>query len=1833
MSTILQNGTTAGGDLDSSKVVALSVANVPYSIYLPNLDSDYIQGNIAATRAPYELEMLDDIRSRLSAGDRVLDVGANIGNHTLYMASVIGCHVVAFEPNVELAEALAHSVHLNALGERVAIKTIGLGRETGHGSFKEQLSSNLGAQSIEVGEGHITIRALDELDLQRPVKLIKIDVEGMELAVLQGGRGLIAQDRPLIYVECMSVNEFQVIEKWMVTQKYTYWDTFNATPTHLFIPQEHASLDQRLERLQRKEVIESYLVRQQLEPLRSNLASANQKYRDACHRIDVLKTQISQSESVNKGLDQRLVESQRLLTAARLEVEREQQRFAEQEHAYRLKLEAIINGIHSAAESQWEAQITEAKRALESERARCTLLEQGLAEREQACAQQKVELQQMDERGTVLRQAYDVLCEELEAIKLQCEEHVSSRQAADLVMAATREQNQETQRQLEATQNALDSERKVFIEHVTQLNQLLAKKAESLQEKEQRILALRGDIARVNEKYDVLTQEHRSAEVHLDTVMQQLEHEQSAKKALETLLQATEAQSQEQQSFLSQALAAVAEATASQSANESLVATLKESLQEKEVLHREQAQQHQAELHGLTEQHGLELKRQAQHHQAELHGLTEQHALKLKSQAQEHHAELSKLREQLGGEVVGLQSALQQQQSRVDHLVTELHREIERRQLLEQRLIKTRASLTYQLGYRIKSGTSSFSGLVRLPGSLVGLYRQASQQRKSTQATNVKALAAVLDLSAPIQQHEASVLLEGGMEGYEQVVSPLFSKQLKIACVMDEFTFGSYGPEANLLQLTPGNWHAELESFAPEMLFIESAWRGKDELWGSKVGHNASELQHIVRWCKQRQVPTVFWNKEDPVHFETFLTTAKQFDHVFTTDFDCIHRYKAALGHNQVYFLPFACQPVVHNPIERYERKDAFCFAGAYYVRYPERTRDLGNFMSQLTHFRPVEIYDRNFGKDDPNYQFPAEYQPFIVGTLKSSEIDRAYKGYSYAINMNSVKQSQTMFARRVYELLGCNTLTVSNYSRGMRLMFGDLVITTDSGEQMLQRLEHLANDAEDSDKLRLAALRKVMLEHTYGQRLDYVLSKVTGNPQAHVLPSVAVLASAQNRAQLEQLLACFSAQTLPNRTLHVLLADDVEMHAAPERVNVIRAGDATGLKLAQIIGDAAWVAGMVVEDYYGPNYLLDLALASRYSQAMAFGKVEHFQGDCSAIQLQNQGRGYHKSTSLALRSALVRAHVVHTAELVTWLRELPTHNIDEGRMLAVDRFNYCRDVAGLLRSTVTARVDDLRLDTGLSIHDLQQAAEAIEPAQEIAQAPTLEIDQLVEIFGPCRSKHVSFTREEHGWLVSSNLADGKHEYVYAANDVQVSQLGDVRKLHIEVTPGLNIQLVMLFIDASDQRISHVILPGNRNHTIDIPPETTSVRLGWRVYGSGVSEIKAVIRGHRDVLPARILSQAQHLVLTNNYPAYDDLYRNGFVHTRVQGYAAAGVRTDVFRFKEKELGGFEEFQGQEVFTGGASLLEKMLASGQYKTVLVHFLSPGMWQVLWKFIDSVKVVIWLHGAEIHPWHRRKFNYLSDTQRELAKVESEKRMAFWQHVLVPMHANVHLVIVSQAFAREIMEDTGVALTSAQYSIIHNPVDVQRFNFVEKPAEQRKKVLSVRPFASRQYANDLSVKAIVELSRYPGFEEIEFRIIGDGILFDELVEPLRQFANVVIEKRFLTHQQIAELHKQYGIFLCPTRWDSQGVSRDEAMSSGLVPVTTAVAAVPEFADEQCAALVPAEDPVALAKALRQLIDDEQLFLMKSRKAAERVRAQSAISHVIAQEMRLFERGSVRE
>jgi glycosyltransferase involved in cell wall biosynthesis len=335
---------------------------------------------------------------------------------------------------------------------------------------------------------------------------------------------------------------------------------------------------------------------------------------------------------------------------------------------------------------------------------------------------------------------------------------------------------------------------------------------------------------------------------------------------------------------------------------------------------------------------------------------------------------------------------------------------------------------------------------------------------------------------------------------------------------------------------------------------------------------------------------------------------------------------------------------------------------------------------------------------------------------------------------------------------------------------------------------------------------------------------------------------------------------------------------------------------------------------------------------------------------------------------------------------------------------------------------------------------------------------------------------------------------------------------------------------------------------------------------------------------------------------------------------------DVFRLRKDEALSYHEFHNVDVITGSQEALHKLLSGGHYKSVLVHFLDEAMWQVLQHHIEKIKVFVWVHGAEIQPWHRRDYNLANEQEREAAKVQSELRITFWRGLLGTMPENLKLIFVSKYFAEEVMEDLGFRLPKECYEIIHNPIDTDLFAYHPRPIEQRKKILSIRPYASRKYANDLSVKAILALAEKSYFNDLEFRMIGDGKLFEETLEPLRQFSNVYIEQRFLSHVEIAALHREYGIFLCPTRMDAQGVSRDEAMSSGLVPVTNAVTAIPEFVDESCGILAAGEDAEAMAAGIAALYENPEKFQAMSKAAAERVMRQTAKHKLINFELELF-------
>jgi len=1047
-----------------------------------------------------------------------------------------------------------------------------------------------------------------------------------------------------------------------------------------------------------------------------------------------------------------------------------------------------------------------------------------------------------------------------------------------------------------------------------------------------------------------------------------------------------------------------------------------------------------------------------------------------------------------------------------------------------------------------------------------------------------------------------------------------------VAAIVDEFTGLSLAPDCELVHLTPHGWQEALDRGRPDLLFVESAWRGYGGTWHNTVSQMPEQLRQIVRWCRERGVPTAFWNKEDPVHFTTFLTTARQFDHVFTTDMDCVPRYKAVLGHDRVHLLPFAAQPRVHHPIEEHPRKDAFSFAGAYYRRYPERTRDLDELLEHLPTYRPLEIFDRNFGGTDENYLFPEAYQQHIVGTLPPDQVAEAYKGYRFGLNLNSVKQSQSMFARRVFELLASNTVTVSNFSRGVRVMFGDLVVCTDSGREAVRRLRELDEDPSHADRVRLAALRSVMSQHTYADRLAYVMATATGAAVPDVVPPVLVLGRARDEGEAERIRAAVARQAGVRARL-VLVADDGVVPEAGTGEPIVSAAAAHHVRVADLLREGELVALLHPDDHYGPHYLFDLLLGTRYATADVLGKRTRACVVDGVVEVVDVEGEYRRSGRLPLRCSEATRAAVRARSVGDLMGHLDDGAYDAAEQLALDRFSYCQGGAGL--EGVAAVVDDVDVWPGVPLAELQDQAERATPAPGPGEGQrAVPAATLAEWFGQGKRRRITQQLAPDGWFVESWLPGGEHDYLYATEPIPVAELwpDGVAHAYLDTTPGLDLQFVFLFQDAQGERLGALWARGQQNASDVVPEGTEAVRVGIRARGPGAVTVRAMVLEPVRTEPQAVVGTSRDLVLTNHYPSYENLYRNGFVHSRLRAYRAQGVRAEVFRMRPGESLSFGEFENVDVVTGSAEALRRLLEQRRPRSVLVHFLDEAMWEVLRDLDPGVRVVVWIHGAEVQPWWRRAYNYADDAELEAAKEASDRRLAFWREVFASKRRSLRFVFVSQYFADEVMEDVGVELARSRYAIIHNPIDTDLFRYVAKPAEQRRRVLSIRPFASRKYANDLSVAAILALREDVGFAEMEFRVIGDGPLFEETVAPLRGLPNVTLEQRFLDQGEIARLHREYGVFLVPTRMDAQGVSRDEAMASGLVPVTTRVAAVPEFVDESCGYLAEPESDAGLTDALRDVVRDPERFTQLSRAASARVLRQSAASVVIPQELRLI-------
>ena len=310
---------------------------------------------------------------------------------------------------------------------------------------------------------------------------------------------------------------------------------------------------------------------------------------------------------------------------------------------------------------------------------------------------------------------------------------------------------------------------------------------------------------------------------------------------------------------------------------------------------------------------------------------------------------------------------------------------------------------------------------------------------------------------------------------------------LRIAAIVDPFTEACFAPEVTLLPLHARWWRLQLPAFAPQLLLVESAWRGARDSWHRRIasysGRHDDTLADVVRWSRRHRVPTVFWNKEDPVHFARFIAAARHFDLVFTTCEERVPAYiEAGIGAGRVASMMFAAQPALHLP-GPLPRADVVSFAGSYgEAEHGTRRAELEALLDGARGF-DLQIHDRR-ASEPGGTQFPSRFHAAVRPAVPYQALIRHQASVKVALNVNSVRDSRTMFSRRVFELLACETSVVSGPSVGVAALFGDVVDVVERRDEAAAAIHRLLAD-EPARRARAARGRaRVLAAHTYAHRV-----------------------------------------------------------------------------------------------------------------------------------------------------------------------------------------------------------------------------------------------------------------------------------------------------------------------------------------------------------------------------------------------------------------------------------------------------------------------------------------------------------------------------------------------------------------------------------------------------------------------------------------------------------------------------------------------------------------------------------------------------------------------------
>lgn len=187
----------------------------------------------------YEHRMLNYIVEHHRYPNMVyVDVGASVGNHTLFFAAFCTCRmVIAIEPVRKSMELLRANIALNELSHRVMTCEVAVSDEEGRGAMERFGGPRYDGMQKLVDGDSVDVLTLDKIIPKTdPLALIKIDVEYHEVKVLEGAMETLKTHMPILFIEIVDDENLEAVKDLLFPLKYRIANRFNASATYEFVP-------------------------------------------------------------------------------------------------------------------------------------------------------------------------------------------------------------------------------------------------------------------------------------------------------------------------------------------------------------------------------------------------------------------------------------------------------------------------------------------------------------------------------------------------------------------------------------------------------------------------------------------------------------------------------------------------------------------------------------------------------------------------------------------------------------------------------------------------------------------------------------------------------------------------------------------------------------------------------------------------------------------------------------------------------------------------------------------------------------------------------------------------------------------------------------------------------------------------------------------------------------------------------------------------------------------------------------------------------------------------------------------------------------------------------------------------------------------------------------------------------------------------------------------------------------------------------------------------------------------------------------------------------------